>query len=160
EGGGEAEGAHGTVSRSGETAIFGHDPPPRNRSLPPGGYDRRMAQASRETGDAVPGTGIRIGVDLGGTKIEAIALDRAGRARFRQRVPTPQGDYDATLRTIVALVGDAERALGERASVGVGTPGSISRASGRLRGANSVCLNGRPIREDLAVRLDREVRVT
>ncbi|HQU50603.1 MAG TPA: ROK family protein [Casimicrobiaceae bacterium] len=119
-----------------------------------------MAQASRETGDAVPGTGIRIGVDLGGTKIEAIALDRAGRARFRQRVPTPQGDYDATLRTIVALVGDAERALGERASVGVGTPGSISRASGRLRGANSVCLNGRPIREDLAVRLDREVRVT
>lgn len=103
---------------------------------------------------------MRIGVDLGGTKIEAIAIDGAGRERYRRRVPTPQGDYGATLEAIASLVADAEAALGARASVGMGTPGSISRATGLLRGANSVCLNGRPIREDLARRLGREVRVT
>jgi len=120
-----------------------------------------MARRTDRAGDegARP-AGFRIGVDLGGTKIEAIALDRDGRERFRRRVPTPQGDYRATLNVVEALVHDAERALGERASVGIGTPGSISRASGLLRGANSVCLNGRPIREDLSSRLDREVRVT
>lgn len=110
--------------------------------------------ASRDLG------GFRIGVDLGGTKIEVLAIDRAGRERHRQRVPTPQGDYDATIDAIARLVDEAESALGERASVGVGTPGSISRATGRLRGANSVCLNGRPIREDLSRRLGRVVRVT
>ena len=103
---------------------------------------------------------MRIGVDLGGTKIEAIAIDGAGRERFRRRVPTPQGDYDATIEAIASLVADAEASLGARASVGMGTPGSISRATGLLRGANSVCLNGRPIREDLSRRLGREVRVT
>ncbi|MEO8486079.1 MAG: ROK family protein [Betaproteobacteria bacterium] len=103
---------------------------------------------------------LRIGVDLGGTKIEALALDGAGHERFRRRVPTPQGNYAATIAAIVSLVDDAERALGARATVGVGTPGSISRASGLLRGANSVCLNGRPIREDLARVLGRAVRVT
>ena len=102
----------------------------------------------------------RIGVDLGGTKIEILALDASGRERFRRRVPTPQGDYDATLDAIAALVRQADDALGARAPVGVGTPGSISRATGLLRGANSVCLNGRPIREDLAGRLGREVRIT
>ncbi len=75
-------------------------------------------------------------------------------------MPAPQGDYGATLEAIASLVADAEAALGARASVGMGTPGSISRATGLLRGANSVCLNGRPIREDLARRLGREVRVT
>ena len=120
-----------------------------------------MARRTDHIGDdgARP-DGFRIGVDLGGTKIEAVALDRSGRERHRRRVPTPQGDYGATLGAIVALVGDVEAALGARASVGVGTPGSISRASGLLRGANSVCLNGRPIREDLSSRLAREVRVT
>ena len=103
---------------------------------------------------------MRVGVDLGGTKIEAIAIDGAGRERYRRRVPTPQGDYDATIEAIASLVADAEASLGARASVGVGTPGSISRATGLLRGANSVCLNGRPIREDLSRRLGREVRVT
>ena len=102
----------------------------------------------------------RIGVDLGGTKIEVLALDAAGRERHRKRVPTPQGDYDATLDAIAALVRGADEALGVRANVGVGTPGSISRATGFLRGANSVCLNGRPIREDLARRLGRDVRIT
>ncbi len=102
----------------------------------------------------------RIGVDLGGTKIEALALDASGRERYRKRVPTPQGEYDATLDAIAMLVQEADEALGERATVGVGTPGSISRATGLLRGANSVCLNGQPIREDLARRLTRDVRVT
>jgi fructokinase len=104
--------------------------------------------------------GFRIGVDLGGTKIEVLALDRHGRERHRRRVPTPQGDYEGTLDAIAGLVAEADAALGERASVGVGTPGSISRASGLLRGANSVCLNGRPIREDLSARLSRDVRIT
>ena len=108
--------------------------------------------ASRDHG------GFRIGVDLGGTKIEVLAIDREGRERHRQRVPTPQGDYEATIDAIAGLVAAAESELGERASVGVGTPGSISRATGHLRGANSVCLNGRPIREDLSRRLGRDVR--
>ena len=116
-----------------------------------------MAVRRRRT----PATGAyRIGVDLGGTKIEVLALDRGGHERHRRRVATPQGDYDATLDTIAALVRDAETTLGQRASVGIGTPGSISRATGLLRGANSVCLNGRPIREDLARKLGRDVRVT
>ncbi|CAG0961646.1 fructokinase [Burkholderiales bacterium] len=120
-----------------------------------------MAASHRDTATGAPGTGgYRIGVDLGGTKIEVLALDDGGRERFRRRVPTPRGDYDATLDAIATLVAEAEAALGERASVGVGTPGSISRATGLLRGANSVCLNGRPIREDLARRLARDVRVT
>jgi predicted NBD/HSP70 family sugar kinase len=79
----------------------------------------------------------RIGVDLGGTKIEVLALDAAGRERHRRRVPTPQGDYDATLDAIAALVQEADDALGVRARVGVGTPGSISRATGLLRGGTA-----------------------
>ncbi|MFO1281695.1 MAG: ROK family protein [Burkholderiales bacterium] len=107
----------------------------------------------------------RIGIDLGGTKIEAIALDPAGRERFRRRVPTPRDDYAATLDAIAGLVAAADAAVelqtaAQRASVGIGTPGSISRATGRLRGSNSVCLNGRPIREDLERRLGRPVRIS
>ena len=102
----------------------------------------------------------RIGIDLGGTKIEIVALDEAGREALRRRVPTPKGDYAATLDAIVALVTDAERELGAAATVGIGTPGSISRATGLLRGSNSVCLNGQPIRRDLARLLDRDVRIT
>ena len=120
-----------------------------------------MTEATRSTTPRTDAAGsMRIGVDLGGTKIEAIAIDGAGCERYRRRVPTPHGDYDATLEAIASLVADAEASLGARASVGMGTPGSISRATGHLRGANSVCLNGRPIREDLARRLGREVRVT
>jgi fructokinase len=103
---------------------------------------------------------MRLGVDLGGTKIEILALDADGRERFRRRVPTPQGDYDATLAAIAVLVHDAESTTAARGTVGVGTPGSISRATGLLRGSNSVCLNGRPIRRDLERRLAREVRIT
>ena len=106
------------------------------------------------------GARFRLGVDLGGTKIEILALDAQGGERYRERVPTPQGDYAATLRTIATLVDNAERALGERASVGIGTPGSISRATGLLRGSNSVCMNGQPVQRDLERELGRPVRIT
>jgi fructokinase len=105
----------------------------------------------------------RLGIDLGGTKIEIIALDPAGRERLRRRVPTPQGDYAATIGAVAGLVAEAERELGlppGAATVGIGTPGSISRATGLLRGANSVCLNGQPIREDLERALGRRIRIT
>jgi fructokinase len=103
---------------------------------------------------------VRLGIDLGGSKIEIVALDRDGGERLRRRVPTPQGDYVGTLAAVAALVTEAERELGARGSVGVGTPGSISRATGLLRGSNSVCLNGQPIRRDLEHVLGRAVRIT
>ena len=106
---------------------------------------------------------IRLGIDLGGTKIEIIALDGDGAERLRRRVPTPQGDYDGTLAAIAGLVADAERTLGMAegaASIGVGTPGSLSRATGLLRGSNSVCLNGRPFRTDLEARVGRTIRIS
>lgn len=101
----------------------------------------------------------RIGIDLGGTKIEIVALDPDGRALLRRRVATPRGDYAATVRTVAALVHDAERALGMRARVGVGTPGSVSRLTGCLRNANSTCLNDKPLQRDLEVALGRSVRL-
>ena len=103
---------------------------------------------------------MRLGVDLGGTKIEILALDATGAERFRRRIPTPRGDYRATLAAIAGLVADAETATGVAGSVGVGTPGSISRATGLLRGSNSVCLNGQPIQRDLETLLGRAVRIT
>jgi len=103
---------------------------------------------------------IRFGIDLGGTKIEIVALDEGGVELLRRRVPTPKGDYRGTLDAVAGLVRDAERDLGARGTVGIGTPGSISRATGLLRGSNSVCLNGQPIRQDLEALLEREVRVT
>jgi fructokinase len=103
---------------------------------------------------------LRLGVDLGGSKIEIIAIDREGRERLRRRMPTPQRDYEATLDAAAAAVLEAERELGMSGSVGIGTPGSISRATGLLRGSNSVCLNGQPIRRDLERRLGREIRIT
>src|SRR4051794_17222583 len=102
---------------------------------------------------------MRIGIDLGGTKIEIIVLDDAGGVRLRRRVPPPSGDYGATLAAIAGLVNDAERELATVATVGIGTPGSISRATGLLRGCNSVCLNGQPLRRDLELMLQREVRI-
>jgi fructokinase len=102
---------------------------------------------------------IRIGVDLGGTKIELVALAHDGHEVWRQRVATPQGDYIGTLESIAALVAEAERALDTRASVGVGIPGSVSPQTGRVRNANSTCLNGQRLREDLQARLKRDVRL-
>jgi len=103
---------------------------------------------------------VRLGVDLGGTKIEIVALGPRGDALVRRRVPTPRDDYAGTIAAVAALVRDVERELGARGTVGVGTPGSISRATGLLRGSNSVCLNGRPIGRDLEAALGRAVRIT
>ncbi len=105
----------------------------------------------------------RLGVDLGGTKIEVVALDDDGNERLRHRIATPSGDYESTLDAIAGLVADAERGLDVApgsTSVGVGTPGSLSRATELLRGSNSVCLNGRPLKADLEVRLGRAIRVS
>jgi len=102
---------------------------------------------------------LKIGVDLGGTKIELIALDGGGRERLRRRVATPQGDYDATLRVVAELVRDAERTLGARGSVGVGMPGALSLVSDRVKNANSTWLNGRPLKQDLETVIGRELRL-
>jgi len=102
---------------------------------------------------------LRIGIDLGGSKIELIALERSGREALRRRVATPQGDYARTLRTVTDLVHEAERELGARGSVGIGMPGALSLASGRVKNANSTCLNDRPLKEDLEAALAREVRL-
>jgi fructokinase len=101
---------------------------------------------------------MRIGIDLGGTKIEAVALDAAGCERFRQRVRSPRDDYEGTLETIASLVASAEQAAGA-ATVGIGIPGAISPATGLIKNANSTWLNGRPLAQDLTVRLGRPVRL-
>jgi len=103
--------------------------------------------------------GVRIGIDLGGTKTEVIALDARGEPLLRRRVPSPQGDYAATLEMLTSLVLDSEASLGTRASVGIGTPGSISPATGLLRNSNSTWLNGKPLQRDLDARLGRSVRI-
>ena len=101
----------------------------------------------------------RIGIDLGGTKIEGVLLTPAGGIESRARVPTPAGDYIATLDAICELVQRLERQSGDACSVGVGTPGSLSPRDGLLRNANSTWLNGRPIDRDLSARLQRPVRI-
>jgi fructokinase len=101
----------------------------------------------------------RLGVDLGGSKIEIIALDDEGEVRFRKRVVTPGNDYAAVVDCIGALVAGCESELGRRGSVGVATPGAASPGSGMIKNANSTCLNGRPLRRDLERRLGREVRI-
>ena len=124
--------------QAGETEVFARvDAPARTASAP-----------------------LRIGIDLGGTKTEIIALDDDGRERMRRRLPTPRDDYDAILQLVAQLVTEAERECGVasgEASVGIGTPGSLSRATGLLRGSNSVCLNGMPVKRDLESRLGRTI---
>ncbi|MEY0719858.1 fructokinase [Providencia alcalifaciens] len=102
---------------------------------------------------------MRIGIDLGGTKIEVIALDNNGETLFRKRVPTPRGDYDATLRAIASLVSDAETATGQSGSVGVGIPGTLSPVTGRVKNANSTWLNGQFFDADLGQLLGRPVKI-
>ena len=103
---------------------------------------------------------MRLGVDLGGTKIEIIALDDSGKELLRRRVFTPSGNYAATLQLIGVLVHDAEAKLGQRGSVGIGTPGTLSRATGRLKNSNSVILNDKPILQDLESLLQRPVKIS
>lgn len=102
---------------------------------------------------------MRIGVDLGGTKIEVAALSDDGCIHVRERVATPAGDYPAILQTITELVSQIEDRLGARASVGVATPGAVSTLTNGIKNANSVCLNGKPLQQDLSERLQREVRI-
>jgi fructokinase len=103
--------------------------------------------------------GLRIGVDLGGTKIEALALDEAGREVLRRRVATPQGDYSATVAAVAALINDLEAALKAKGTVGVGIPGALSRVTGVIKNANSTCLIGHPLKQDLERALGREIRL-
>ena len=106
---------------------------------------------------------IRFGIDLGGTKIELLALDESSCECYRQRVMTPHGSYAETLTAIVALVKAAEAALGECGTVGIATPGAVSRVpadnAGKIKNANSTCLNGAPLVRDLQAALNREVRI-
>lgn len=99
----------------------------------------------------------RIGIDLGGTKMEGIRLSSSGDILQRERLPTPSGDYGATLQQVANLVD--QLAPDPAIPVGIGTPGSRSHASGLIRNANSTCLNGRPLLEDLTELLQREVRI-
>ena len=102
---------------------------------------------------------LRIGVDLGGTKIEAVAFAVDGAERFRRRVASPRGDYDGTVAAIAQLVVDAEAACGEQGTVGIGMPGTISPATGVVKNANSTWLNGKPLHTDLERALGRPVRL-
>jgi fructokinase len=102
---------------------------------------------------------MRIGIDLGGTKIEALAIDDRGTELARHRVDTPRDDYEATIKAMVALVHRMEAETGKTGTVGAGIPGTISRVTGRVKNANSTWLNGQPFNTDLTAALGREVRV-
>ncbi len=103
---------------------------------------------------------MRLGLDYGGTKIEGVVLDDAGTERARARVPTPRFDYEGGVRTIVDLLAELEaRAGGRIERVGIGVPGSVDRATGRISKGNSTWLNGRDLRGDLTAALDRPVRI-
>jgi len=107
---------------------------------------------------------MRIGIDLGGTKIEGLALDASGAELARLRVATPQHDYASTVAAIAGVVGDLEQRVGgeqaarEKATVGVGIPGTVVRATGLVKNANSTWLNGQPLERDLSAALGRPVR--
>ena len=102
--------------------------------------------------------GVRVGVDLGGTKVEAVALSGAGAELARRRVATPR-DYDRSVEAVAELVEGVERDAGARGTVGVGIPGAVVPATGLVKNANSVWLNGRPLGRDLERRLARPVRL-
>lgn len=103
---------------------------------------------------------MRIGIDLGGTKIEGILLDADGAERHRKRIPTPQGDYDGTVQAVAGLVRDLDqRHDAETASVGIGIPGATSPATGLVKNANSVCLIGHALDRDIAQAIGRDVRL-
>ncbi len=102
---------------------------------------------------------IRLGIDLGGSKIEIIALDENGNECHRRRIATPRDSYDATVATMVELVRGAETALGCEGSVGIATPGAPSRLTGNIKNANSTCLNGQPLVKDLQRALQRDIRI-
>ncbi|MBF0218332.1 MAG: ROK family protein [Gammaproteobacteria bacterium] len=102
---------------------------------------------------------MRIGIDLGGTKIEIVALDENGDILHRKRVDTPQGDYRGTVAAIVALITECDTLLGMKATVGVGIPGAPSPETGLIRNANSVCLIGQPLQADIEAAIGRPIRL-
>jgi len=102
---------------------------------------------------------MKIGIDLGGTKIEILALGEKSETLYQDRQPTPQGDYVATIQGIAEMVFTAEKKCGEKGSVGIGIPGCISQQTGLVKNANSVCLIGQPLDKDLSALLQRPIRV-
>ena len=102
---------------------------------------------------------LKIGIDLGGTKTEALVLDGTGRELCRKRVATPRGSYEEILSAIVQLIGDVEQDCGARGSIGIGIPGITSPATGLVKNANTTLLIGHPLDKDLEARLGRPVRV-
>jgi len=100
-----------------------------------------------------------IGIDLGGTKIAGVVLDTDGTVLTQRRVATPQGDYEATMTAVIALIRQLERDAGAALPVGIGTPGAVSPLSGAMKNCNSTCLNGRFLREDLQALLGRPVSI-
>ncbi|MDH5218091.1 MAG: ROK family protein [Gammaproteobacteria bacterium] len=102
---------------------------------------------------------LRIGVDLGGTKTEIIAINNAGDIVHSKRVKSPQNDYRETLDNIVSLIRECERQTGHIATIGIGTPGTISTRTQTLKNSNSTWLNGKPLHRDLEEILDREIRI-
>jgi fructokinase len=102
---------------------------------------------------------VRIGIDLGGTKIEGIVLDGEGRERARLRAPTPAGDYDGTVAAVARLVTELESRVGAATSVGIGIPGTLSPASGLIKNANSTWIIGRPLDHDLTAAIGRPVKI-
>ena len=100
----------------------------------------------------------RIGIDLGGTKIEILAIDHDGKELVRHRVATPRHDYEGSIKLMADLVAQVERETGRGGTVGVAIPGSISRLTGLVKNANSVWLNGKPLDRDLSAAMQREVR--
>lgn len=102
---------------------------------------------------------MRIGIDLGGTKIEALAIDSQGRELTRHRIDTPREDYEATIAAMAGLVLRIEQETGKTGAVGAGIPGSVSSLTGMVKNANSTWLNGKPLDRDLSLALNREVRV-
>jgi len=103
---------------------------------------------------------IRIGVDLGGTKIEIIALDVEGHTLIRERRPTPNTDYEASIRATVDLINDVEKRIGAQGTIGVAIPGAISLATGRIKNSNTLCLIGQAFEDDLVTALKRPVRLS
>ena len=103
--------------------------------------------------------GIRLGVDVGGTKIEIVALDTLGATLVRRRVPTPLNDYNGILDAIASLVGGVERELGAGLPLGIGAPGAVSRTTRRIKNANSTILIGTPFADDLEAKLERTIRI-
>ena len=101
---------------------------------------------------------MRIGIDLGGTKIEGIAIADDGHEQLRRRIPAPRGDYEQTLSAVTALVVGIERDVGGRCTVGIGIPGTVSPATGLIKNSNSTWLNGRLLSGDLSRLLDRPIR--